>query len=80
VASPVARLLVLLIPIVGLIYPLLRFVLAIYGWSMRRKISRLHEELRFLEDELHAGAPAQDAASALARLNDGHVVVISAIG
>ena len=32
-------------------------------------ISRLHEELRFLEDELEAGAPVQDATSALARLN-----------
>ena len=63
-ASLVAKLLVLLIPIVGVIYPLLRFVPAIYGWSMRRKTSRFHEELRFLEDELEAGLAAQDAASA----------------
>ena len=69
IASLVARLLVLLIPIVGVIYPLLRFVPAIYGWSMRRKISRLHQELRFLEGELEAGAPGYDAASALARLS-----------
>jgi TRAP-type uncharacterized transport system substrate-binding protein len=68
-ASLVARLLVLLIPIVGVIYPLLRFVPTIYGWSMRRKTSRLHEELRFLEDELEAGPAAQDAVSALARLD-----------
>jgi hypothetical protein len=52
-----------------MIYPLMRFVPAIYGWSMRRKISCLQEELRFLEDELEAGASAQDTASALARLN-----------
>jgi hypothetical protein len=68
-ASLVARLLVLLIPIVGVIYPLLRFVPSIYGWSMRRKTSRFHEELRFLEDELEAGPAAWDAASALARLD-----------
>jgi hypothetical protein len=68
-ASLVARLLVLLIPIIGVIYPLLRFVPAIYGWSMRRKTSRFHEELRFLEDELEAGPAAQDAASALTRLD-----------
>ena len=67
-ASLVARLLVLLIPIIGVIYPLLRFVPAIYGWSMRRKTSRFHEELHFLEDEL-AGPAAQDAASALTRLD-----------
>ena len=35
---------------------------------MRRKISRFHEELRFLEDEL-AGPATQDAANALARLD-----------
>jgi hypothetical protein len=66
-ASLVAKLLVLLIPIIGVIYPLLRFVPTIYGWSMRRKTERFHEELRFIEDELEAGP--QDAASALTRLD-----------
>ncbi len=46
--------LVVLIPILGILYPLLRFLPAIYGWMMRRKISRLYGELRFLEDELAA--------------------------
>ena len=68
-ASLAARLLVLLIPIVGVIYPLLRFVPSIYGWSMRRKTSRFHEELRFLEDALETGPAAQDTASALMRLD-----------
>ena len=68
-ASLVARLLVLLIPIIGVIYPLLRFVPAIYGWSMRRKISRFHEELRLLEDELEARPAVQDVAGVLARLD-----------
>jgi TRAP-type uncharacterized transport system substrate-binding protein len=68
-ASLVARLLVLLIPIIGVIYPLLRFVPAIYGWTVRRKITRLYGELRFLEDELAAGSAVQDASSALARLD-----------
>ena len=68
-ASLVARLLVLLIPIVGVIYPLLRFVPSIYGWSMRRKTSHFHEELRLLEDELEAAPPAQDVGSALTRLD-----------
>src|SRR6516164_4539672 len=68
-ASLVAKLLVLLIPIIGVIYPLMRFVPTIYGRSMRRKTSRFHEELRFLEDELEAGRAAWDAASALARLD-----------
>jgi len=41
-ASLVARLLVLLIPIIGVLYPVLRFVPTIYGWMMRRKIERLY--------------------------------------
>jgi len=68
-AALVGKLLVLLIPIIGVIYPLLRFVPTIYGWSMRRKTSRFHEELRFLEEELEAGPAALDAASALTRLD-----------
>jgi hypothetical protein len=39
-----------------------------YGWSMRRKPERFHEELRLLEDDL-AGPAAQDIASALTRLD-----------
>jgi len=36
---------------------------------MRRKTSRFHEELRFLEDELEAGPAAKDGVSALAPLD-----------
>jgi len=68
-ASLVARLLVLLIPIVGVLYPLLRFVPVTYEWVMRRKISRLYGELRFLEDELELSSTVEDASRALARLD-----------
>ena len=44
-ASLVGRLLVLLIPIVAVLYPLMRFLAALYGWLMRRKIARLYGEL-----------------------------------
>jgi len=47
-ASLVGRLLVLLIPIVAVLYPLMRFLAALYGWLMRRKIARLYGELRLL--------------------------------
>lgn len=54
-----SRLLVLLIPLVGVVYPLLRFTPALYGWSMRRRIFRLYGELKFIESELETrGAPA----------------------
>ena len=51
---------VLLIPVVGVAYPLLRLAPAVYGWSIRRRIFSLYGELKFLDLELEAG--------------DGHVV------
>jgi TRAP transporter TAXI family solute receptor len=69
IASLVARLLVLLIPIIGVLYPLLRFIPAIYGWMALRKIARLYGELRFLEAELNAQSTVHDAGSTLARLD-----------
>jgi TRAP transporter TAXI family solute receptor len=67
-ASLVGRLLVLLIPIVAVLYPLMRFLPASYGWMMRRKIARLYGELRFLEDEITGGG-LTDVAQLLARLD-----------
>ena len=37
----VGRLLVLLIPLVGVLYPLLRFMPALYGWAVRWRIFRV---------------------------------------
>jgi TRAP-type uncharacterized transport system substrate-binding protein len=51
-ASLISRLIVVLIPIVTVLYPLMRFMPALYGWLMRSKIARLYGELRFLEDEI----------------------------
>jgi TRAP transporter TAXI family solute receptor len=68
-ASLVGRLLVLLIPIIAVLYPMMRFLPALYGWLMRRKIARLYGELRFLEDEITAGGGPTDAAQLMARLD-----------
>jgi TRAP transporter TAXI family solute receptor len=68
-ASLVGRLLVLLIPIVAVLYPMMRFLPALYGWLMRRKIARLYGELRFLEDEITGGGKPADAAQLMARLD-----------
>jgi TRAP-type uncharacterized transport system substrate-binding protein len=53
-ASLTGRLLILLIPIVGVLYPLMRLLPMLYDWFMRRKITRLYGELRFLEHEMEA--------------------------
>jgi NMT1 family protein len=58
-AALTSRLLVLLIPIVGVVYPLFRLVPAIYGWSMRRRIFRLYGELKFLEAQFPTGNPGE---------------------
>jgi TRAP transporter TAXI family solute receptor len=69
-ASLFARLLVLLIPILGVLYPMIRFLPMIYDWSIKSRISRLYGELRFLEDEIDAGAAAIDRADMTARLDN----------
>lgn len=59
VAVLVGRLLYFLIPIVGVLYPLLRVAPGLYGWAMRRRIYRLYGELKFLEHELDGGAGSE---------------------
>src|SRR5215831_3918127 len=68
IASLVSRLLVLLIPIVAVLYPMMRFLPALYDWLMQSKIDRLYGELRFLEDEIGAG-DAADRTALVARLD-----------
>ena len=65
----IGRLLVLLIPVVGVIYPLVRFAPALYGLQMQRRIFRLYGELRFLEKELESHGPGQDIGDLSARLD-----------
>ena len=48
----VGQLLILLIPVVGVLYPTLRLMPAVYGWTMRQRIFRLYGELKFLEAEV----------------------------
>ena len=68
-ASLAARLLVLLIPILGLLYPVVRFLPLIYAWAVRRKLSRLYGELRFLEDAIPAEREKGDSHAMIERLD-----------
>ena len=67
-ASLVGRLLLLLIPIFGVLYPMARFLPELYNWLMRSRISRLYGELKFLENEITANGSA-DTRDLTARLN-----------
>jgi hypothetical protein len=51
VAELIGRLAILLIPIFGLLLPMMHFLPRIYNWAMRSRILRLYGELRLLEDE-----------------------------
>ncbi|MCM8596581.1 TAXI family TRAP transporter solute-binding subunit [Accumulibacter sp.] len=48
----VERLFVMILPIVMLSLPLLKFAPAIYGWRVRSKIYRCYGDLKFLENDL----------------------------
>jgi len=62
------QLLVLLIPLVGVLYPLLRFSPTIYTWLQHRRIYRLYSELMALEGEM-ASSPADQTEKYIERLN-----------
>jgi hypothetical protein len=51
-AALLGKLMILLIPILGVLYPMMRFLPALYDWAMRSKVLRMYGELRLLEDEM----------------------------
>jgi hypothetical protein len=65
----VGQLLVLAIPVVGVLYPMLRLAPALYGWGMRRRIFRLYGQLKFLELELDQRHPEQDVTDLAGKLD-----------
>ena len=67
--SLVVRLLVLLIPIVAVLYPMMRFLPTLYYWPMRQRIWRLYEELKHVDDEIQAGSGTVDSTSLSAQLD-----------
>jgi hypothetical protein len=69
-ATLVGKLIVLLIPILGLLYPMMRFLPLLYDWLMRSKIMRMYGELRFLEDQiLSARRAGRDISPMVAQLD-----------
>ena len=66
------QLLVLLIPVVGVAYPLLRFSPAIYSWVQHRRIYKLYSELMVLEDEIVSARsnPMENQMNRLDQLED----------
>ena len=66
IAELIGRLAILLIPIFGVLLPMMHFLPRIYNWAMRSRILRLYGELRLLEDEM---ASARDTREMVVRLD-----------
>jgi TRAP-type uncharacterized transport system substrate-binding protein len=72
-AGGATKLLILLIPIVGVLYPLLQLLPAAYAGMMRQRIYSLYGELKFLESDFDARKPErgmEDFIDRLDRLRD----------
>lgn len=67
-ADLAGTLIILLIPILGLLYPMIHFLPRLYDWLMRRKVLRIYGELRLLEDEMTSGVE-RDTREMVVRLN-----------
>jgi hypothetical protein len=69
-AALIGKLIFFLIPILGILYPLLRFLPRLYDWLMRSRVARIYGELRFLEDEIMtARSSGRDTHEMIGRLN-----------
>jgi TRAP-type uncharacterized transport system substrate-binding protein len=69
-AAFVSRLLLLLIPVAGVLYPLLRLAPSLYFWAMRRRVFQLYGELKLIEVQLEStgGVASADMRTRLQRL------------
>ncbi len=67
-AALVEQLVVLLIPVIGLMYPLVKGLAALYGWGMQRKIFLIYGELHWLESEIDKLGSAPPPPELLARM------------
>jgi TRAP-type uncharacterized transport system substrate-binding protein len=56
-AAMVEETVLLLIPLIGLMYPLIKGLTALYGWGMQRKLFLIYGELFWLESELDKLGP-----------------------
>jgi TRAP-type uncharacterized transport system substrate-binding protein len=69
-ATLIGKLIILLIPILGVLYPMTRFLPRLYDWLMRSKVLRMYGELRLLEDEMaNTRASGHDTHEMTARLD-----------
>jgi TRAP-type uncharacterized transport system substrate-binding protein len=73
-AALLGKLIILLIPILAVLYPMMRFLPGLYDWAMRSKVLRMYGELRLLEDEManarDSGGDMREVITRLERLEE----------
>jgi hypothetical protein len=67
-ATLIERTLVLLIPLLAIVFPVMRFAPALYGWRARSRVYKWYGQLKFLERELDENPAARTRAEWLAEL------------
>jgi TRAP transporter TAXI family solute receptor len=68
-ANLIDRTMVMLVPVIALLLPILRFAPQLYSWRIRSRIYRRYGELKFLETEVEADPRRHSRAQWLARLD-----------
>jgi TRAP-type uncharacterized transport system substrate-binding protein len=64
------RLLLVLVPLVGVVYPVVRTLPAAYSWMNRRRVFRLYGELKLIELETERRPAGTSTQALVARLDD----------
>lgn len=70
VAVLAERLLVMLVPLLGIVYPLAKALPALYTWAIRHRVFRLYGQLKLIEIEMEGPRDEGSTAALLARLDD----------
>jgi TRAP-type uncharacterized transport system substrate-binding protein len=68
-ATLIERTLVLLVPLIAVVLPIMKFAPALYGWRVRSRIFRWYGQLTFLERELDENPAARSRDEWLAELD-----------
>ena len=69
-AELVQRLLIIILPIAGILYPLWSLLPRLYRWQMQRRVYRFYGELRLLETELGRCANPDERERLVGRIGD----------
>jgi TRAP-type uncharacterized transport system substrate-binding protein len=65
----VQQLMVLLIPVLAVLYPVLRFLPSLYDWAMQQRVFGLYNELKLLEDQVASRNARESVPDLVARLD-----------